>query len=122
MSCDAVFGDEEWRAVYLVTQRKPPPEQLPSLDTMVRMVASLGGFLNRKREMASRGRKRSGSVYKGFRILCSPWRPSAVSGRLMGSAMGLESHDCARQSSAIRRPSCRCNDSCPAVRLDRSRR
>ena len=48
MSCDAVFADQEWRAVYLVTQRKPPPEQPPSLDTMVRMVASLGGFLNRK--------------------------------------------------------------------------
>jgi hypothetical protein len=48
MPCDTVFADEEWRAVYLVTQRKPPPEKPPSLDTMVRMVASLGGFLNRK--------------------------------------------------------------------------
>jgi hypothetical protein len=48
MPCDTVFADEEWKAVYLVTQRKPPPEQPPSLDTMVRMVASLGGFLNRK--------------------------------------------------------------------------
>jgi hypothetical protein len=50
LSCDAVFADEEWRAVYLVTQRKPPPAQPPSLDTMVRMVASLRGFLNRKRD------------------------------------------------------------------------
>ena len=48
MPCDTVFADEEWQAVYLVTQRKPPPEQPPSLDTMVRMVAGLGGFLNRK--------------------------------------------------------------------------
>jgi len=48
MPCDTVFANEEWKAVYLVTQRKPPPEQPPSLDTMVRMVASLGGFLNRK--------------------------------------------------------------------------
>ena len=48
MPCDTVFADEEWKAVYLVTQRKPPPDQPPSLDTMVRMVASLGGFLNRK--------------------------------------------------------------------------
>jgi len=46
--CDTVFADEEWKAVYLVTQRKPPPQQPPSLDTMVRMVATLGGFLNRK--------------------------------------------------------------------------
>ena len=48
MPCDAVFADEEWKAVYLVTQRKPPPEQPPSLDTLVRRVACLGGFLNRK--------------------------------------------------------------------------
>ncbi|MGC9458136.1 MAG: IS4 family transposase, partial [Halothiobacillaceae bacterium] len=48
MPCDTVFANEEWRAVYLVTQRKPPPEQPPSLDTMVRLVATLGGFLNRK--------------------------------------------------------------------------
>jgi hypothetical protein len=48
MPCDAVFAEEEWKAVYLVTQRKPPPEAPPSLDTMVRMIATLGGFLNRK--------------------------------------------------------------------------
>jgi len=48
MPCDAVFADKEWQAVYLVTQRKPPPAAPPSLDTMVRMVATLGGFLNRK--------------------------------------------------------------------------
>ena len=48
MPCDAVFAEEEWRAVYLVTQRRTPPEQPPSLDTMVRMLATLGGFLNRK--------------------------------------------------------------------------
>jgi hypothetical protein len=48
MPCDAVFGEEEWKVVYLVTQRKAPPEKPPSLDSMIRMVASLGGFLNRK--------------------------------------------------------------------------
>jgi hypothetical protein len=50
MSCDVVFAEEEWQAVYLVTERKPPPDEPPSLDTMVRMVAGLGGFLNRKRD------------------------------------------------------------------------
>ncbi len=48
LPCDAVFAEEEWQAVYLVTQRQPPPTEPPSLDTMVRMVAGLGGFLNRK--------------------------------------------------------------------------
>jgi hypothetical protein len=48
LPCDVVFDEAEWKAVYLVTQRQAPPEQPPSLDTMVRLVASLGGFLNRK--------------------------------------------------------------------------
>ena len=48
MPCDVVFDTAEWQAVYLVTQRQPPPETPPSLDQMVRMVAGLGGFLNRK--------------------------------------------------------------------------
>ena len=43
-----MFAEEEWRAVYLVTQRQPPPDEPPSLDTLVRRVATLGGFLNRK--------------------------------------------------------------------------
>ncbi len=50
LPCDAVFAEEEWKAVYLVTRRQAPPALPPSLDTMVRMVASLGGFLNRKRD------------------------------------------------------------------------
>ena len=48
MPCDVVFDTAEWQAVYLVSERKPPPDTPPSLDQMVRMVAGFGGFLNRK--------------------------------------------------------------------------
>jgi hypothetical protein len=48
LPCDVVFAEEEWRAVYIVAKRQPPPEIPPTLDAMVRMVASFGGFLNRK--------------------------------------------------------------------------
>ena len=48
MPCDVVFDEAEWQAVYLVTQRQPPPDTPPSLDRMVRMIAGLGGFLDRK--------------------------------------------------------------------------
>ena len=48
MPCDVVFAAAEWQAVYLVTQRQPPPDTPPSLDQMVRMIGGLGGFLNRK--------------------------------------------------------------------------
>ena len=50
MPCDVVFDTAEWQAVYIVTERKRPPDTPPSLDTMVRMVAGLGGFLNRKHD------------------------------------------------------------------------
>ena len=43
-----VFEIEEWQAIYLVAKRAPPPEQPPTLDEVVRMIASFGGFLNRK--------------------------------------------------------------------------
>ena len=48
LPCDVVFDTAEWQAVYIVTERKPPPDHPPSLDAMVRKVAALGGFLNRK--------------------------------------------------------------------------
>ena len=48
MPCDVVFDTAEWQAVYLVSERKPPPKTPPSLDCMARMVAGFGGFLNRK--------------------------------------------------------------------------
>lgn len=48
--CTAVFDEEEWRAVYVVVHRSPPPTILPTLNEMIRMVASLGGFLNRKKD------------------------------------------------------------------------
>ncbi len=42
------FDAAEWQAVYIFTQLQPPPDTPPTLDQMVRMVASLGGFLGRK--------------------------------------------------------------------------
>lgn len=50
IACTAVFDDEEWRAVYIVLYRSPPPKIPPTLNEMIRMVASLGGFLNRKKD------------------------------------------------------------------------
>ena len=48
MPCTAIFDEEEWHAVYRVIHRSPPPKIPPSLNTMIRMIASLGGFLGRK--------------------------------------------------------------------------
>jgi hypothetical protein len=48
LPCDAVFDDEEWRAVYAVVKNEPPPKAPPSLGAMVVLIAMLGGYMNRK--------------------------------------------------------------------------
>jgi len=48
LSCEAAFAPEEWRALYIVTQRKKPPRQPPSLGEILVLVARLGGYLARK--------------------------------------------------------------------------
>lgn len=50
LPCDVVFETEEWQAAYTVAKKAPPPAQPPALDEMVRIVASFGGFLNRKHD------------------------------------------------------------------------
>lgn len=47
VSCEAVFEPSEWQSVYRVVTDKNPPSEPPRLREMVRMVASLGGFVNR---------------------------------------------------------------------------
>ena len=49
ISCEAVFEPAEWKAVYRVVRRQMPPKTPPKLGEMVRMVAQLGGYVNRKR-------------------------------------------------------------------------
>ena len=50
LPCDVVFGEEEWKAAYIVCKKQPPPEEPPTLDFMIRIVAGFGGFLNRKHD------------------------------------------------------------------------
>jgi hypothetical protein len=47
MDCEAIFEPPEWKSVWAVTQRKPPPDRPPTLGLMVRLVAQLGGYINR---------------------------------------------------------------------------
>lgn len=47
LPCNLIFDDDEWQAVYIVSQKKPPPETPPTLNDMIRMIAGFGGFLNR---------------------------------------------------------------------------
>lgn len=49
LPCDVVFESSEWKAVYKIVQRKDPPKTPPSLNEMIRMIASLGGYVRRSK-------------------------------------------------------------------------
>ena len=49
INCEAVFEPSEWKAVYRVVRRQTPPRLPPKLGEMVRLVAQLGGYVNRGR-------------------------------------------------------------------------
>ena len=49
LSCEVAFEPSEWKAVYIVVQKKDPPKTPPKLNEMIRMIASLGGYVNRKK-------------------------------------------------------------------------
>ena len=49
ISCEAVFEPAEWKSVWKVIHRSAPPSAPPRLGEMVRLVAQLGGYVNRTR-------------------------------------------------------------------------
>lgn len=49
VSCETVFEPAEWKSVWKVVQQTDPPSVPPRLAYMVRLVAQLGGYVNRAR-------------------------------------------------------------------------
>ena len=50
ISCETIFEPDEWKAVYRVVRQEWPPSTAPTLQEMVRLVAQLGGYVNRSRK------------------------------------------------------------------------
>jgi len=48
-SCEALFEPAEWQSVYRVVRNETPPRQPPRLADLVRMIAQLGGYIDRPR-------------------------------------------------------------------------
>jgi hypothetical protein len=48
ISCEAIFEPAEWKSVWKVVRREDPPREPPPLGVFVRLVAQLGGYVNRK--------------------------------------------------------------------------
>ncbi len=49
MDCEAIFEPAEWKSVWKVVYREDPPAKPPTLGVFVRLVARLGGYIDRKR-------------------------------------------------------------------------
>jgi hypothetical protein len=50
MRCDAVLAEAEWKSVYTIVTNEDAPAKPPLLSDMVKMIAELGGYLNRKHD------------------------------------------------------------------------
>jgi len=49
LDCEAIFETDEWRSVYRVVKNEDPPSTPPRLQEMIRMIAQLGGYIDRAR-------------------------------------------------------------------------
>lgn len=50
MGCDAVLSEAEWKSVYQIVTKRPAPKQPPPLGEMIRLIAQLGGYTDRKHD------------------------------------------------------------------------
>jgi hypothetical protein len=48
LDCEVVFTPSEWKSVYMAVRQEPPPQTPPRLTEIIRMTASLGGYVIRK--------------------------------------------------------------------------
>jgi IS4 transposase len=48
-SCELVYEKSEWQSVWQIVKRCPPPERPPGLLEMTKIIAELGGYVNRQR-------------------------------------------------------------------------
>jgi hypothetical protein len=48
LDCETIFEPSEWKAVWVAVRRQGPPKKPPRLGVMVHLIASLGGYIERK--------------------------------------------------------------------------
>jgi hypothetical protein len=45
--CECIFEPSEWKAVWMAVHKERPPKKAPRLSAMVRLIAGLGGYIER---------------------------------------------------------------------------
>jgi hypothetical protein len=46
--CDLFLNEDEWQVLWAHVKKEPPPAEPPPIGQIIPMIASLGGYLNRK--------------------------------------------------------------------------
>lgn len=49
LDCEVVFEPSEWKSVWTIVKHQTPPSTPPRLNQMIRLIASLGGYVDRSR-------------------------------------------------------------------------
>jgi hypothetical protein len=55
MDCETVFEPAEWQSVWMVVRKETPPKEPPKLGVMLRLIAQLGGYVNRPKRVDGPG-------------------------------------------------------------------
>lgn len=50
LPCDVVFGEAEWKSVWQIVEREEPPEEAPTLEEFMPVLAQLGGYNRRNQD------------------------------------------------------------------------
>lgn len=64
VGCEIAFETDEWQAAYLLAKKKPPSAP-PTLNEVIRLVASAGGFMGRKGD----GQPGAKAIWSGMQAL-----------------------------------------------------
>ena len=48
LDCETIFEPSEWTSDYMTVRQEEPPSDPPSLNEMIRLIASLGGYVIRR--------------------------------------------------------------------------
>jgi hypothetical protein len=49
LDCEVMFETSEWQSVYMIVKKQNPPSTPPRLNDIIRMIASLGGYVPRSK-------------------------------------------------------------------------
>jgi hypothetical protein len=49
LDCEVMFETSEWQSVYMIVKKEAPPSTPPRLNEIIRMIASLGGYVPRSK-------------------------------------------------------------------------